>query len=97
MTTPYLEVFEYDIKFDYDNAGDRKFKKLLAAESAEDAQDGINMIIRKLFTNGVVTSQNLRGIEATPKSDGDYEKLTFGKFSFDLNKAKNEFSEFFKE
>lgn len=93
----YLEVFEYDIKFDYDNGTDRKFKKLIAADSVDAARIGIDMILRKLFTNGLVTSQNLRKIEANPKSDADYEKATFGKFVYDLNGAKRKFNEFFTE
>lgn len=91
----YLEVFEYKIKFDYDNAADRKFTKYVAADSAAEAEAGIEMIIRKLFTNGLVTSQNLRGIEADPKSDADFEKATFGRFTYDFNRAKERFTEFF--
>lgn len=93
----YLEVFEYDIKFDYDNAGDRKFKKYIAADSVDAARIGIDMILRKLFTNGLVTSQNLRSIEAIPKSDADYEKATFGKFLYDYEKARRKFADFFKD
>ena len=91
----YLEVFEYSIKFDYDNAPDRKFTKYVAADTAEQAEAGIEMILRKLFINGLVTSQNLRGIEADPKSDADYEKATFGRFTYDLNRARERFSDFF--
>lgn len=91
----YLEVFEYNIKFDYNNAADRKFKKFVAADSAAEAEAGIEMIIRKLFTNGLVDSQNLRSIEADPKTDADYEKATFGKFTYDANRAKERFKEFF--
>lgn len=72
------EVFEYEIKFDYDNGPDRKFKKLVSANDEADIQAGLEMIVRKLFTNGIVTSQNLRSIESTPKVDD--ERLSFGKF-----------------
>ena len=92
----YLEVFEYEIKFDYNNAGDRKFKKYVAADTEASAKAGVDMLIRKLFSNGLVSSQNLRSIEAIPKSDADYEKTTFGKFFYDYEKARRQFSEFIK-
>ena len=45
----YLEVFEYHIKFDYDNASDRKFTKYVAADSVEQAEQGIEMIIKEII------------------------------------------------
>jgi len=91
----YIEVFEYNIKFDYDNASDRKFKKFIAADSVEEAKRGIDEIIAKLIRNGEVGAQNLREIIAEPKADGDYEKTTFGKFTHDANSIKEKFKEFF--
>lgn len=91
----YFETFEYEIKFDYDNAGDRKFKKFITADTPEEFQKGLNMVIRKLFENGVVTSQNLRSITSTSKADGDTEKTSFGSIVYDLNEAKQKFVDFF--
>lgn len=85
----FQEVFEYEIKFVYNRGGDKKFKKYVAADSEEDAKAGIEMIIRKLFKNGVVTSQNLERIDADPKTDGDWELLSFGKFEYGLEKVKD--------
>ena len=92
----FLEVFEYNIKFDKARMGDREFTKYIAADSVEEAQTGIEMIIRKLFANGLVDSQNLREIIAEPKSDADYEKATFGKFGYDINQVKEKFKDFFR-
>lgn len=91
----YFETFEYEIKFDYDNAPDRKFKKFITADSPEEFQKGLNFVIRKLFENGVVTSQNLRQITSTSKADGDTEKTSFGSIVYDLNTAKEKFVDFF--
>lgn len=89
----YQEVFEYEIKFVYSRGGDKKYKKFVAADSEEDAKAGVEMIIRKLFKNGVVTSQNLERIDAEPKTDGDWELLSFGKFEYELSKIKEFFTE----
>lgn len=90
-----LEVFEYEVKFDYDNAGDRKFKKLIAADTPEEFNIGLNKAIRKLFENNAVTSQNLRKITSTSKADGDTEKTSFGSIVYDLDQAKEKFKDFF--
>lgn len=78
------EVFEYEIKFDYDNGPDRKFIKRLAANDEADINAGLEMIIGKLFSNGIVTGQNLRGIESIPEVDD--ERLSFGKIISKVDK-----------
>lgn len=94
----HYRTFAYDIKFDYDNGFDRKFKDIyITADSAEEYLAGVNEAIRKLFENGLVTSQNLRNIEAVPKTDADLEKATFGKVQYNLNQAKEKFKNFFSE
>lgn len=93
----YLEVFEYNIIFDTIRAGDREIKKFIAADSKEEAENGVEMLIRKIFENGLVATNNIRKVTAEPITDEDYEKATFGKFEYNLGKLKEKFSNFIKD